>query len=486
MTGTLLGDLRRRFRETSRIRLDEMASLLATLERDPRDAESLRNLAKHFHGLAGMGGTYGFPRVSELGDEAEAELLPLVKRSAAPGPSLVARWKEILGEMRRELEETGSPAAVSQAAARPFEVVLIESDSALAASIAEALKREEMSVRVCASWSEAAAYEGVDATIVVGDTEEFAEKVRAIRSGADVFVAKPVDVDALVQRVGALRERKEHPPRRILAVEDDPTTAVLIRGMLAAAGYEVEVCVAPAEFERTLLAFGPDLVLMDVQLASDVSGHDLVRYVRRSERFSTLPVIIVTSDSERRAILDGASAGADVLVTKPVDWDVLLSHIAARLERATVVRELTERDPLTGVLTRGAFDTRARHRAENGNSAVLVLLDLDHFKEINDTRGHVAGDRVLAATGAVLRRHLRQTDVVARYGGEEFALLLEDLSVPTAVSLCERLLADLSSTIDVTFSAGVAPLDGSFEEAFRRADLALYEAKRGGRARVMV
>ena len=472
MTGTLLGDLRGRFRETSRIRLDEMASLLSALERDPRDVESLRNLAKHFHGLAGMGGTYGFPRVSQLGDEAEAELLPLVNRSAAPDASLIARWKEIVAEIVGELRGTGVPPALPPAARRPFNVHIIQFD----ASLAEALAREEITCDPDAP---------ADATVMIGD-DEFAEKVRAIRSGADVFVTRPVDVDALVQRIGALRERKEHPPRRILAVEDDATTAVLIRGMLTSAGYEVEVCTAPAEFEATLLAFEPDLVLMDVQLASDVSGHDLVRYVRRSERFATLPVIIVTSDSERRAILDSASAGADMLVTKPVDWDVLLSHIAARLERATVVRELTERDPLTGVLTRGAFDTRARHRAENGNSAVLVLLDLDHFKEINDTRGHVAGDRVLAATGAVLRRHLRQTDVVARYGGEEFALLIEDLSVPDAVALCQRLLADLSSTIDVTFSAGVAPLDGSFEEAFRRADLALYEAKRSGRARVMV
>ncbi len=472
MSDPFLWELRGRFRETTRIRLDEMASLLAALERDPRDAESLRNLARHFHGLAGMGGTYGFPRVSELGDEAEGALLPLVKRGASPGAPLVARWKEMIAEIADELRGDGVPPSVAPAPGRPFNVHIIDFD----ASIAEALGREAIT---CDPEVPA------DATVVIGE-DGFAERVRAIRSGADVFVAKPVDVGAVVRRVSALRERKEHPPRRILAVEDDPTTAMLIRGVLTAAGYEVEVCVAPTEFETTLLAFEPDLVLMDVQLDSEVSGHDLVRYVRRSERFATLPVIIVTSDGERRAVLDGASAGADMLVTKPVDWDVLLSHIAARLERATVWRELTERDPLTGVLTRGAFDTRARRRAENGGSAVLVLLDLDHFKGINDTRGHVGGDRVLAATGALLRRHLRQTDVVARYGGEEFALLLEEVSLDDAVALCERALADLSSTIDVTFSAGVARLDGSFEEAFRRADFALYEAKRSGRARVMV
>ena len=469
MTETLLGDLRGRFRETSRVRLEEMASLLDALGRDPSDAEALRKLAKHFHGLAGMGGTYGFPRVSELGDEAEGAMLPLVKRGAAPPAALIARWKEMHAEITRELDRGVTPRVPSP---RLFNVHLVEFDPVVAA----ALEREEI---VCSPDVPA------DVTVVIGG-DEFEEKVRAIRSGADIFVTKPVDVDALVRRVVALRERKERPPRRILAVEDDATTGALLRGILGSAGYEVAICRDASEFEKMLLAFSPDLVLMDVQLASDVSGHDLVRYVRHSERFATLPVIIVTSDSERRAILDSAQAGADMLIPKPVDWDVLLSQIAAHLERASAVRELTERDPLTGVLTRAAFDTRARQRAESGQPAVLVLLDLDHFKRINDTHGHAAGDRVLASTGALLRRHLRQTDVVARYGGEEFALLLEDVPISDAVALCERLLDELSSAVNVTFSAGVSPLDGAFEETFRRADAALYEAKRLGRARVVV
>ena len=470
MSEIIVEDLRARFRETSRVRIDEMTLLLAALERDPRDAVALQKLAKHFHGLAGMGGTYGFPRVSELGDEAEGELIPLVRKGAAE-PSAIARWKEIVQEISRELRGAGVPPAVPPASGRPFNVHLVDFDP----SIAEALARESITSDPNAP---------ADATVVIGD-DEFVERVRAIRSGADVVVTRPIDVEALVRRVVGLRERKEHPPSRILAVEDDPTTGALIRGFLKAAGYEVEICREAADFEKTLLAFSPDLVLMDVQLTNDVSGHDLVRYVRQSERFATLPVIIVTSDSERRAILDSANAGADLLVAKPVDWDVLLSQIGACLERASAVRERTDRDALTGVLTRAAFELRARQSAESGHAAVLVLLDLDHFKEINDTQGHAAGDRVLAATGALLRRQLRQADVAARYGGEEFALLLEDMTVSAAVALCERLLFELQSAVGISFSAGAAPLDGSFEEAFQQADARLYEAKRRGRARVL-
>ena len=498
----LLADLRGRFREGARIRLVEMTVLLGCLERDLGDAAALQQLARHFHALSGMGGTYGFPRVTELAGEVEAVILPLTKRGGTPDAAMVARWWQHVDTISRELERDDGPLPK---AVPKFDVLLVTSDSDLAGQVSEALEREDMRIRVCAPADavgeldrhrpDAAIVDSVELVdafrgrervdvIVVGDAG-FETRVRAIRSGADAFMAKPVDVAALVRRVSVLRERKERPARRILAVEDDSVTIALIRGILSAAGYEVEVCRDPHEFEKTLIGFQPDLLLMDVQLSHDVTGHDLVRYVRQSERFSTLPVIIVTSDSERRALVEGTNAGADTLVTKPIDWDLLLSQISARLERATVVRELTEKDSLTGVLTRGAFDARLRQRGDGGR-AVLVLLDLDHFKTINDTHGHAAGDRVLASLGTLLRRRLRHTDVVARYGGEEFALLLEDLGAEDAEELCARLLTELGELEPgVTFSAGLAPLQQSFDETYRRADAALYEAKHAGRARVV-
>jgi chemotaxis protein histidine kinase CheA len=99
MTDALLQELRGRFRETARIRLDEMKSLLAQLDADPRAADVLQRLATHFHGLAGMGATYGFPRVTELGDEAEALILPLVRREGTPDAPTLSRWREIVEEI---------------------------------------------------------------------------------------------------------------------------------------------------------------------------------------------------------------------------------------------------------------------------------------------------------------------------------------------------------------------------------------------------
>jgi CheY-like chemotaxis protein len=228
----LLHELRERFRETSRARLEEMAPLL-----DAIDAESIHRLARHFHAFAGLGATYGFPRVSELGDEGEASILPLLRCAEEPDGATIARWRELCVEIERAL---GS-----------------------------------------------------------------GEPMHAVR--------------------GAAAER-----RRILAVEDDATHAVLLTHVLGTAGYDVAVCSDPEQFDETLVGFAPDLLLTDIHLAEDDrGGYDLVRRVRGDDRFRDLPVIFVSADHELESA-DG-DPGVDPFVAKPVDWTRLLSLIESRL-----------------------------------------------------------------------------------------------------------------------------------------------------------
>ncbi len=233
MNDALLQELRERFRETSRKRLAEIAPLL-----DAIDPESIRALARHFHAFAGLGGTYGFPRVSELGDEGEASILPIVRCGDEPTGATIARWRELCAEIERELAEE-----------------------------------------------------------------------------------QPIVADALPLARGGTQE-----PRRILAVEDDATHAVILTHVLGTAGYEVAVCSDPGEFDELLAEFGPDLLLTDIQLAEDErGGYDLVRRVRADQRFRKLPVIFVSGDRELEM------ADGDTLVAKPVDWTRLLSLIESRL-----------------------------------------------------------------------------------------------------------------------------------------------------------
>jgi diguanylate cyclase (GGDEF)-like protein len=510
-------DLQARFRETTRVRLQEMRSHVAKLTKEPSDAAAIAGLTRAFHALAGLGGTYGFPRVSELGDEAESS----IARVALPvSDALLKRWREILDAVETELE---ARAVVVPEPPVSFDVLLVERDAEFAAAVRAALEQERVAVRQCETREEVLAeldYRTPDVLILdvqdsalvedlrksaggentgivaVGDAADLSGKVRALRAGANVFLPKPADIPLLVRRVTAFRERRRRAPARVLAVEDDPTQSMILRKVLGDAGYAVTVCSNASNFEDVLAAVAPDLLLMDIHLDtgdSDVSGFDLVRLLRQNEQFSHLPVIFVSGDQERGALLGSAMSGGDTLVSKPVDWALLLSHIASSLERASALRDRTDRDALTGVFTRAAFTARANERlASRGPRPPLVaILDLDHFKQINDTYGHLQGDAVLRALGSCLRRGVRQhQDLAGRYGGEEFVLLLEGISVDDAVKLIERLLAEFSSVehvpgLKVTFSAGVAVYADSLESTLRRADAALYEAKRAGRARVV-
>jgi diguanylate cyclase (GGDEF)-like protein len=325
--------------------------------------------------------------------------------------------------------------------------------------------------------------------------------VEAIHCGADGHFTKPIDVLALVRRLRFLLEREGAEPPRILSVDDDPQQAAFLRTVLTSAGHEFRAIDDPARLEAELAAFRPDLVLMDVLLPG-VSGYDLVRSLRQDERHATLPVIVLTTQGELDARIEAARAGGDEHLVKPVSPALLLSTVAARVERGRFLRLLVERDGLTGLLTHTTLLERARgvvakKRRDPDRQASWVMIDLDRFKAVNDDHGHPTGDQVLVRLAGLLRARLRQADVVGRYGGEEFAVVLEDLTAEEAARLVERLRADFAgiehrsregASFRVTFSAGLAGLeDGESVSAWvDAADRALYAAKEGGRNRVVV
>jgi diguanylate cyclase (GGDEF)-like protein len=235
---------------------------------------------------------------------------------------------------------------------------------------------------------------------------------------------------------------------------------------------------------------------MDVILPG-VSGYDILRSLRQDERYATLPVLVLTTRGEMEARIAAARAGGDEHLVKPVSPGLLLSTVAARIERGRFLRLLVERDGLTGLLTHTALLERARgslakKRRDPRRSWVWMMLDIDRFKGINDTHGHPTGDQVLVRLASLLRGRLRQADVVGRYGGEEFAVVLEDITGADAVRLVERLRGEFGAiehrsregeAFHVTFSSGLAVLeDGEALPSWvNAADRALYAAKAAGR-----
>lgn len=517
-------------------RLTGLQERLDRLAAAPDDAALLHELRAGFHGLAGSGTTYGFPRVSALG--AEGERICLGGHRGRPvSAERLAHLRAIVDELRRELRSDGDPGPEPEAPTAPalVDVVLADGHPAQAEALERALAEEGLACRWARSAAELRAlvearmpdavlmdvavpggsgYELVRWTrdqplgdrptiFVTGGASAFLDKVEAVLSGADGYAERPFDVPAFVRRLRRLLEARRPAPVRVLVVEDDPAQAAFLRKVLATAGYEVTLCGDPARFEQDLAAAAPDVVLLDVLLPT-VDGYALARFLRQDERYATLPILFVTTEGTLSSRVEAERVGADDLLVKPVVPWLLLTKIASRVERARLLKALLNHDGLTQLLTHSALVDRvrgalARAAREPWRQQALVMIDVDHFKAVNDRHGHPVGDRVLAALASLLRRRLRESDVVGRYGGEEFGILIEDLAAPDVVRLLERLREEFAAlplgpgaggaSFHATFSAGVAMLDPSrmdLDDWRKAADAALYRAKNGGRNRVVL
>ncbi|HET9449231.1 MAG TPA: diguanylate cyclase, partial [Aggregicoccus sp.] len=245
----------------------------------------------------------------------------------------------------------------------------------------------------------------------------------------------------------------------------------------------------------------PDLLLMDVMMPG-LGGLDLCKILRSMPEWQELPILLVTAQTDVAFRVAAFQAGADDYLAKPVLREELLARVRGRLERSRLAQELRDRDALTGLPLRRPFlDTLRGRLAEakrSGTQVSVALIDLDRFKHINDTYGHLAGDRVLGRFGRLLAARFRKEDARGRWGGEEFVVALYGEGPPSARDILARSGSEFARLLfegegDVrfraTFSAGIAtfPADGaSAEDLLRAADVRLYRAKRNGRNRIEI
>ena len=532
--------LRASFVHEAAARLDQITGLLDALAANPADSTSFLELRRRFHAFAGAGTSYGFPDVTDHGLRGERECAALIRQGAAPSPEDIHRWRGVVASLReiftaaRDIRPEAPKEAAAPARHGPESILIVDEDEHVRQSLTHLLETEGMKARAVRTKAEAvkalgeAVPDGVITDIRLADgsgydlvehirglplaaaeslpililspLSPFLDKVEAIHCGADGYFEKPVDWEALMRRLQHLLERNRPESARILSVEDDPHQSAFVSAVLKSAGYDVQVCDDPTRFDADLVAFKPDLVLMDIMLPG-ITGYDLVRYLRQDERHAALPVIFLTTDGQLQARIETAKVGGDDHLLKPVPPPLLLSAVAARLERSRFLKSLLDRDGLTRLLTHTAFLERARaalalKQRHPGKHSAWVMIDLDHFKAVNDKYGHPVGDRVLGALAALLRRRLRQADTIGRYGGEEFAVLIEDLPEADTTRLISRLLEEFAAlehdvtgggSFHCTFSAGVAMIEEGMDlDSWKKAaDDALYAAKAAGRRRVI-
>ena len=289
-------------------------------------------------------------------------------------------------------------------------------------------------------------------------------------------------------------------PNRILVIDDEPAIHKLVIARLKPEGIEI-ACEADGErgIERAL-AESPDLILLDVGLPN-LDGFEVCKRLKQNAATRNIPIIFLTGETTTEAKVRGLDMGAIDYITKPFEQVELRARVRAGLRTKRLQDILEQRsflDGLTGLWNRPYLDRRVEAElnvaCRYGRPLSLLMADIDHFKTVNDTYGHLFGDIVLQSVAADLRASARRSDIVARFGGEEFAILLMDTPLAAAMFVGERLRTSVESrrfeadgkSATVTASLGLACTDNlpgelTPERLIEAADQALFASKDAGR-----
>jgi diguanylate cyclase (GGDEF)-like protein len=325
-------------------------------------------------------------------------------------------------------------------------------------------------------------------------------RVAAAHAGASLVLTKPVDPYAFGTAIDQMVALGQRDRMRVLVIDDDADFVAVAAEVLTREGIFVRSAHDATHLVELLDDVRPDLILLDAVLPR-VSGWDAIRLVRTTPEHRDVPILFLTGRTDLASRVAAFDAGADDYLAKPLVAEELLARVRVRLERRRLLREMTERDPLTRCLSRrallDALASRISEARRHGRGLSLALLDVDRFKFVNDSYGHLVGDHVLATLGRLLGARFRLEDLRGRWGGEEFVVVLPGESADTAAAVLARLLDEFRSIpfrsergdrFFVTFSAGVVsfPEEGdSIDALLRTADARLYEAKRRGRGYVL-
>jgi two-component system cell cycle response regulator len=373
--------------------------------------------------------------------------------------------------------------------------------------------------------------------VMVTALDQPSDRVAGLDAGADDFLTKPVDDAALFARVRSLvrlkmmtdelhmREttgqnmglldptgtlQEANPSGRILVIEDRPESVAWFASALKSANEIASV----DTFEETLVRVrGGDYDLIVVSLGMrGFDGLRLCSQLRSIPEARNVPILVVVSEGDRRKLMQALEMGVNDYLTRPVDRNELVARVRTQLRKkryadrlrrnVQLSLEMAITDQLTGLHNRrymtSHLDNLMTQAAKVGKPLAFVIMDIDHFKAVNDGHGHDIGDEVLREFAKRLGANIRGIDLACRYGGEEFVVVMPETDGGFAYAVAERLRKSIETTpieitrapgtIPITVSIGIAASEGEGDTAealLRRADQALYSAKRNGRNQVV-
>ena len=515
-------------------KLDELEAHYRAL-RAGAGEQSLALLHAAAHKLAGSGGTFGFDALGIAARRLEQTLQGWMTAAHVPDATELASFESILAEMRVQSERHSVADMVvkRQPVLLPSDgsllVGVVEDDAELACELETVLTGFGYRSQIYASLNAARAAEsgdrpdvwvldlglpegslaGAEFAVIIKDSPasppvafisargDFQARLAAARAGGSGYFIKPLDITSLVDWIDRATHRRADSPYSVLILDDDGELAGYHATLLRAAGMLVTLEQNPHHVMEALSIATPDLILMDLHMP-DCSGLEVAAVIRQQELYLGLPIVYLSSETDVGQQQAAMQVGADDFLMKPISPECLVATVRQRAERARRLNLLMSSDSLTGLLKhvklKEQLEIELVRARRSQTSLAFVMFDMDHFKHINDSYGHLSGDRVIKSLAHLLKQRLRRSDSIGRYGGEEFAAILPDCGPAEARAVVDDIrqrFAELrfgqsGAEFSVTLSAGIAafPDIDDAEAVIRAADKALYAAKQGGRNRV--
>lgn len=326
----------------------------------------------------------------------------------------------------------------------------------------------------------------------------FALRLQAVRLETQGFFALPLTVSCLADALDPLAYAAREEPYRVMILDDSATVLASVKKALEPFS-NLSLCAIrqPELVLQTLQEFSPDVLLLDFHMQG-CTGLEVAKIIRHNRAFESIPIVYLTSETREEVQQEALRHGGDEFLTKPISQAQLVNTVIGKAERYRGLRKLMVEDSLTGLFNHVKTKALLQQALLQGERQELpvcyAMIDIDHFKQVNDRYGHAVGDRVLRTLARYLKQRLRRSDVVGRYGGEEFAVVFFEATLEQAEERLNSIREGFfriyhtyeDGIFSVSFSAGLAqyPDHGNMMDLMLAADAALYAAKRAGRNRI--